>query len=62
MDWMELRIVVPDSDGTKILNFARENLDIDQLDEDWCTHKRKTDSARIDYAPAPEPEDRKNNW
>lgn len=62
MEWMEIRVVVPEDDGTKLLALARETLGFKQLDEDWTVEKREQDNATISYAPAPEPPDRKAGW
>lgn len=61
--WMEIKIVVPEDDGLKILEFTRANLDFKQMDEDWCCEKREKDNATIDYAPSPSPPgNRKEGW
>jgi len=60
--WTELIFVVPEDDAKALCEFARERLGLAQIDEDWCTSKRVSDNATLDYAPAPPPPDRKENW
>lgn len=60
-NWMEIRIVIPEDEGRSILAMMRL-YEFKQLDEDWCTEKREKDNATVDYAPCPEPPDRKADW
>lgn len=62
LDWMEIRITVPGDEGSRLLPKLREQLGVTQIDEDWCTEKRKEDNATVVYAPCPEPPNRKDDW
>jgi hypothetical protein len=62
MGWCGIKMVLPDEDADKIFRFAEAELNLKQIDEDWCTHKRDKDNAVIDYYPEKEPPDRKSMW
>jgi hypothetical protein len=61
-EWVELRIVVPEAHGQRILSYLRAAMQFRQLDDDWCTEKRDVDRATVSYGPVPEPPDRRENW
>jgi P2-related tail formation protein len=59
MEWMEIKIIVPADEGSNLLPHLREQLEVDQLDEDWTVEKRAQDNTTLEYHPYPEPPDRK---
>ncbi len=62
MEWMEIKITLSADDGVKILPRLSDELGFSQRDEDWSVEKRDRDVATLEYAPCPEPPNRKENW
>lgn len=62
MEWMEIKIVVPPDEGSRLLPRLREELGVNQIDEDWTVEKRAKDAATLEFHPCPEPSDRKEGW
>ena len=61
-DWMEIKITVPGQEGSALLPLLREKTSCDQIDSDWTVEKRPQDNGTVEYAPCPEPPDRKKDW
>jgi hypothetical protein len=59
---MYIKIELPDEEGKELLKIIEEKCGLKQIDEDWCTFKRKNDNARLDISPCPEPKDPKVGW
>lgn len=62
MEWMEIKLTMPADEGSALLPRLRSDLGFDQRDEDWTVEKREKDNATMEYAPCPEPPDRKKDW
>lgn len=60
--WMYLKFEIPDDEGSKLLEYAKESFDLKQIDEDWCVLKREKDNSIIEISPCDKPRDRKLDW
>lgn len=62
MSWCGIKIVLPDDEAKDLLRYIEERFYLKQIDEDWCTLKRKIDNSVVDYYPIEPPKDRKIGW